>query len=91
MSFARLIPMPVDKGGKSFGQSHDDPRNDLFNQYLTFNTENIDGSIFLTAPESTLLVSKMQDTESGTSPGVVKNRARHRHSCQNANHKSIKT
>jgi hypothetical protein len=76
MPFAALLAMPLDKGAGSFGQSGNDPRNDFFDQYLTFNTVNVDGSVYLTAPESTLLVSKAKGSDSaGTSTKMWKDEA----------------
>jgi len=58
MPIAPLLAMPLDKGSDSFGQSSNDFRNDFFDQYLTFDAVTVDSSIYLTTPESTLLVSK---------------------------------
>lgn len=62
MSFAGLIPLPADKDADSLGQSGHDTRNDLFDQYLIFDTANVDGSIFLAAPESTVLATPVKGT-----------------------------
>jgi hypothetical protein len=64
MPFAPVLGMPLDKGADSFGQSGVDPRNDFFDQYLTFDAAGVDGSIYLTAPESTLLVSTSKGSDS---------------------------
>jgi hypothetical protein len=67
MPFAPLLATPLPKGADSFAQSGNDPHNDFFDQYLTFDTVNADGSIYLTAPESTLLVSKTKGSDSADS------------------------
>jgi hypothetical protein len=64
MPFAPVLAMPLDKGADSFGQSGNDLRNDFFDQCLTFDAVGVDGSIYLTAPESTLLVSKAKGSDS---------------------------
>lgn len=64
MPFAPVLAMPLDKGPDSFGQSGSNPRNDFIDQYLTFDAISVDGCMYLTAPESTLPVSKAQGSDS---------------------------
>jgi len=64
MPFASVLAMSLDKDADSFGQRGVDPRNDFFDQYLTFDAVSVNESIYLTAPESTLLVSNPKGSDS---------------------------
>jgi len=67
MPFAPLLAMPLDKSADSFGQGSIDTRNDLSDQYLTFDALNVDDSVYLSAPESMHLVSKVKGSDSASS------------------------
>lgn len=58
MSSTHLIPLV-----EAFGQSRRDPHNDFFDQFLAFDTVNVDSPVALLAPESTLLTRKMKGAE----------------------------
>jgi hypothetical protein len=78
MSFTSFMALQVDKESKSFGQSGNDPRNDFLDQFLTFDTADLESSTFLNAPGVALSVRPGSGSESTCAPlTMLEDEARH--------------